>query len=33
MYVLEALCFNICGHENVGKETAICAHRGTVSFY
>ena len=25
-------CFNICGHENVGEETALCAHRSTVVF-
>ena len=25
-------CFNICGHENVGEETAVCAHRSTVVF-
>ena len=23
------MCFNICGHENVEKETALCANRGT----
>ena len=27
------MCFNVCGHENVGKEIAVCAHRGTVVFY
>ena len=29
----QTLCFNICGHENVGNETAVCAYRGTVVFY
>ena len=28
----ETLCFNISGHENVGKKTAVCAHRGAVVF-
>ena len=31
--VLLKLCVSICSHENVGKETAVYAHRGTVFFY